>query len=70
MKIIALLILFVILYCLASGLYYMLGKKGDAKKLAKSLTWRISLSLLLFILLLIGYFLGWITPHSIRPYPY
>lgn len=70
MKIIVLLILFVILYCLGSGLYYMLGKKGDAEKLAKSLTWRISLSVLLFIFLLIGYFLGWITPHMIRPTPY
>ena len=38
--------------------------------LAYSLTWRISLSLVLFALLILGYYLGWITPHPIRPVPY
>lgn len=59
--------LIVILYTLGSGLYYLVREKNrmDSERVAKALTWRICLSLVLFILLFIAFALGWITPHGI-----
>jgi hypothetical protein len=34
-------------------------------KMLKSLTWRIGLSVFIFILLLIGQAVGWIHPHGL-----
>lgn len=56
-------LLAVILYCLGSSAYYMVSKKHDSNKMARALTWRISLSILVFVLLIVGFFLGWIHPH-------
>ena len=67
-KIIIILFLLVIIYSLGSALYYLTHerKQSDADRVVKALTWRISLSLLLFILLFVAYFLGWIKPHGIH----
>lgn len=62
-KIIVILILGLILYCLGSGLYFLVREKSRSDKLARALTWRIVLSFSLFALILIAYFLGWIKPH-------
>lgn len=58
---------FVILYCLASACYAMLTQKQQGQAMVKALTWRISLSLLAFFLLLIGFALGWLKPHGLVP---
>ena len=34
--------------------------------MVKALAWRIGLSVALFALLIIGYFLGWIDPSHLR----
>jgi Protein of unknown function (DUF2909) len=55
-----------IFFSLGSALYYLVrGNKGDSERIVKALTWRIGLSLLLFVLLFIAFALGWIKPHSI-----
>lgn len=65
-KVIIVLFLLFILYSLGSALYYLVReKRGNSTQVVKALTWRIGLSLLLFILLFVGYWLGWITPHQI-----
>lgn len=69
MKILILLLLIIIIYCLGSAVFFMIRHKGDSKSMAKALTWRISLSLIVFILLIVGYFNGWIIPHGIYPNP-
>lgn len=57
------LFLFMVLFSLFSALFYLVrGQKGSTQ-VVKALTWRIGLSLLLFVLLLIAFALGWITPH-------
>ncbi len=68
-KIIVLIGLVVILYCLGSGLYYLVHDKVDSRRLVVALTWRIVLSLCLFAFMLLAYFLGWITPHAIAMTP-
>lgn len=56
-----------ILGSLGSALFFLVGERTeeDARHVVKALTWRIGLSLLLFFLLLLMYFLGWIHPHAI-----
>jgi Protein of unknown function (DUF2909) len=63
-KLLIILILFVIIGSLFSGLFYLVKDKGTSERTVRALTVRISLSLLLFILLMIGYATGVLQPHS------
>lgn len=61
---IVILLMIFILFSLGSALYYLVvGDRSD--RIVKALTWRIGLSLLVFILLFIAFALGWVTPHPI-----
>ncbi len=63
-KIVILSLLAVVLISLGSALAAM--AKGDkSDKMLKSLSWRIGLSVAIFILLLIGQATGLITPHGL-----
>lgn len=66
-KIIILLFIVAILWSLGSGLFYLVREKNnkDSLRVAKALTWRIGLSLLLFLLLFLAFALGWIKPHGV-----
>lgn len=56
-----------ILLSLASGLYYLVKDKGTTKRTVKALSFRISLSLGLFLLLMALIGLGVIRPHGLYP---
>ena len=60
-------LLITIIISLSSGMFFLVRDQGKTKRLAKSLTVRISLSIALFVLLLIGYFTGIIQPHGLHP---
>jgi hypothetical protein len=63
-KIVILSLLLVVIISLGSALIAM--AKGDkSDKMLKSLSWRIGLSVCIFILLLIGQATGLITPHGL-----
>jgi len=62
-KLIVILILVAILASLGSGLFYMVKDGRDSKRMVKALTWRISLSLGLFVFLMVGYYVGWFQPN-------
>ncbi|VAW60067.1 hypothetical protein MNBD_GAMMA08-2884 [hydrothermal vent metagenome] len=64
-KIFIIFLLLVVLVSLGSALYHLVNNKGDSEKLVKSLTWRIGLSVGIFILLLIGQALGLIQSHGL-----
>lgn len=64
-KSLVVLLLLIILSALASGLYYLMTDGSNSDRLVKALTWRIGLSLVLFILLLVGTATGLIQPHGI-----
>ncbi|HSI23921.1 MAG: twin transmembrane helix small protein [Methylophilaceae bacterium] len=56
--------LLLIIGSLFSALFYLMKDKGQGKRTVKALTLRISLSLGLFLLLMIGYYTGIIgQPH-------
>lgn len=54
-----------IVFNLGAGLYYMMRDKGGSDRTLKALTWRIGLSVLLFVLLMLGFATGIIEPHGI-----
>jgi hypothetical protein len=56
-----------IVLSLGSGLYFLLFKQPNDQTV-KALTWRIGLSLALFILMMIGFATGLLHPHSIMMY--
>ena len=66
-KYVVLALLVLILASLAKALYYLSGRRtGDDSNMVKALAWRIGLSVALFALLIIGYYLGWIDPSHLR----
>ena len=64
MKYLIFALMLMVIYSLGSASFYML-KGRDSKKMAKALTWRIGLSLLIFALLLAAAIAGWWEPHAI-----
>ncbi len=63
MRYIVILFLVFILVSLGSALRFMLRDKGQGTRVAKALTVRVALSVSLFVLLMLGYYLG-IIPRS------
>ncbi|HOP16854.1 MAG: twin transmembrane helix small protein [Chromatiaceae bacterium] len=56
-----------IIASLASGLYYLVNDKGDSRRTLRALTWRIGLSVALFVFLMVMIAFGIIEPHGIYP---
>lgn len=54
-----------IFFALGSALYFLVQDEANSKRMVKALTWRIGLSLLLFVVLLFAFAMGWIVPHQI-----
>jgi len=54
-----------IVYALGSSLYHLTATRGDQKKLLRALSWRIALSVGLFLLLFVAWYFGLIQPHGI-----
>lgn len=64
-KIFILMIMLIILVTLFSGLFFLIRDHSNTKNTVKALTWRIALSLSLFIFLIIAFSLHWINPHGV-----
>lgn len=64
-KVIIVLLLCFIFFSLGSALYYLVRDKNNSDRIVKALTWRIGLSLLLFMLLIFAFAMGWISPHQV-----
>ncbi len=65
LKVVIILILAAIVASLGSALFHLSRSGGDSRKMFRSLALRVGLSLGLFILLMIGWALGLITPHGL-----
>lgn len=65
MRIIVFLFLAVILFSLGSALYYLVKDKGQSDRTVKALTVRITLSIVLFCLLMLGFYFGLISPQGL-----
>jgi hypothetical protein len=56
--------LLVIVASLGSGLFYLMRDRGDSRRTLNALTLRIALSVILFLLILLGFLTGVITPNQ------
>lgn len=63
-NILIIIFIIVILYSLGSALIFLVMDQGTGDRLVKRLSWRIGLSLALFIFLWVSYQLGWIEPKQ------
>ena len=59
------LMLAAIVSSLGLGLYHLSSGKGDSGKMLRALTIRIVLSIVLFVLLMVAWRAGLISPHQV-----
>jgi hypothetical protein len=64
-KIVVIVFLVLIVGSLGSALYYLVHDKGTSDRTVKALTVRISLSIALFVLLMAGYYFGFIPKSGL-----
>jgi hypothetical protein len=64
-KAIIIIVMLIILFALGSSLVFLVRDEGKTTRTVKALTWRIGLSVVLFLFLFLAFALGWITPHSL-----
>ncbi len=64
-KTIIFIVMLVILISLASGLVFLVRDEGKSTRTVKALSWRIGISLALFLFLFLAFSLDWIRPHAI-----
>ncbi len=58
----------IIVSLLAAGLFMVKGgptEQEKAKRMANALTWRIAMSVMLFLAIIFSYAMGWIQPTGI-----
>lgn len=64
-KVIIVVMLLAIFASLFSALVFLFRDQGRGTRTAKALTWRIGLSISLFVLLMAGFYFGVISPHGL-----
>jgi Protein of unknown function (DUF2909) len=56
-------LLVLIVFSLGNALFHLSSTKPEAGgKMVKALAWRIGLSVALFLLLILAYYMGWVDP--------
>jgi hypothetical protein len=66
LKIIVIVMLVLILASLFSALVFLYKDRGRGKRTAQALTWRIGLSITLFLMLMVGFHFGIIPPDGLH----
>jgi hypothetical protein len=64
LKLAVVLLLLAIIGSLFSGLFFLYRDRASGQRMAKALTWRIGLSIMLFLLLLAGFRFGLIPGYT------
>jgi hypothetical protein len=66
MKPLIVLTLIAIVASLGKALFSMSSGPEHSARVVQALSWRIGLSVALFVSLVLSYHLGWIAPHTVR----
>ena len=67
MKLLILLAFLAIIVSLGSALFSLNQSGGSADRgVIRALTWRIGLSIALFLFIMFSFWMGWVTPHGLR----
>lgn len=64
-KIVVIVMLLLIFASLFSALVFLFKDKGRGNRTAQALTWRIGLSMTLFLMLMAGFYFGVIPPQGL-----
>jgi len=64
-KILIIALMLAILFSLFRALYFLVTEEKDSKRTAISLSWRIGLSVALFVLIVTSILMGWVEPHGL-----
>jgi Flp pilus assembly protein protease CpaA len=65
-KIIVLVAMAAVLVNLFIALFHLnRGGQGDSRKTLRALSWRLGISIALFVFLFVAARLGWVTPHGL-----
>jgi hypothetical protein len=67
MRILVILLVLLAIGSLASGLIFLMRDKGQTDRTVKALTWRIGISVAAFLLVMIGWYFGFIPVHGVQP---
>jgi hypothetical protein len=65
MRYVVIAMLIAIVASLGSAAVFMLRGRGDSRRMARALAWRVGLSVTLFVLLMAGYALGLFQPGQL-----
>ena len=66
-KIFLIAMLVLIIGNLAAGFVFLVKDRGTTTRTVRALSWRVGLSIMLVLLLMVGFATGLITPHSAIP---
>jgi Protein of unknown function (DUF2909) len=66
MKPLIVLTLLAVIASLGKALFSMSSGPENSARVVEALSWRIGLSVALFVSLLVSYHFGWIAPHAVR----
>jgi hypothetical protein len=66
MKALIVLVLLAIVASLGKALFSMSSGPENSARVVEALSWRIGLSVVLFVGILASYHFGWISPHTIH----
>ena len=66
-KIILLILLVLIIGSLGAGMFSLIKDRGETNRTVNFLTYRIILSIIAFIILVVSFLMGWIQPHGLLP---
>ena len=66
MKLLIVLAFLAVIASLGSALYRLNRSGGSSDRgVVKALSWRIGLSIALFLFIMLAYWMGWVTPHGV-----
>ena len=54
-------------FALFQALTSMMRGDSASGRTVKALAWRVGLSVTVFLFLLLSMYMGWVTPHDVRP---
>lgn len=65
MRVLVLVVFLGIIVSLGSALVYLMRDRGNSNRMAYALTWRVGLSVALFLFVLLAHYLGWIESTGV-----
>ena len=66
-KVVVFILLAAAVFALFRALTSMMRGDSAGGKTVKALAWRVGLSVTVFLFLLLSMYMGWVTPHDVRP---